>query len=356
MGDHPRPTRRVVLVLVVAIAGTGLVGYLISRPPSPSPPLHPPPLSLVSPSPSTAPPTPPATIGYGYGVAYDQAAGQLVVFGGSTGTGDETWIWNGSRWTVVSPATHPPALLGAAAAYDPALRMVMLFGGQLLASGNSNATWGWNGETWHELNAGIGGPPPGSGAMAWDGTLDEMVLVSPLSATSASKGQTWIWAKNAWIPRGVRTPFLANDLVLDYDVSAHTLMAVSCCTAIQTSTGAGMTQTWRWDGSRWQQLVVISNPTAAALLGLVWDAASRSLLLGVQQTFGAPRPVMLWRLASDEWVALNSASDLNISSGDTLVDTTVGVELLVGADNVATGSSTPIHMWSWTGTAWKLLG
>jgi hypothetical protein len=340
----------------VAIAGTGLVGYLISRAPSPSPPFQPPPLSSVAPSPPTAPPTPPATIGYGYSVADDQATGQLVVFGGSTGTGDDTWIWNGSKWTLLSPATHPPALLGAVAAYDPALRVVMLFGGQLYASGDSNATWGWDGETWHELNAGIGGPPPGTGTMAWDAALDQMVLVSPLSATSASKGQTWIWAKTTWIPRGVQTPFLANGLVLGYDESARTLTAVSCCGTIQTSTGVGVTQSWRWDGSLWHQLVVTSNPTAAALLGLVWDSASQSLLLGAQKTLVSPRPAVFLRLAGHEWVALNAVSDPDISSGDTLVETAVGVVLLVGANNVTTGSATPIHMWLWTGAAWKLLG
>lgn len=356
MGDHPRPNRRVVLVLVVAIAGTGLVGYLISRPPSPSPPFNPPPLSSVSPSPTTAPPTPPATIGYGYSVAEDQATGQLVVFGGSTGTGDDTWVWNGSKWTLVSPPTRPPALLGAAAAYDPAVRMIMLFGGQLYASGDSSATWGWDGETWHELNAGIGGPPPGTGTMAWDAALDEMVLVSPLSATSASKGQTWIWGKNAWIPRGVHTPFLANGLVLGNDSSTDTLIGVSCCGTTQTSTGVGMTQTWRWGGSAWQQLVVTSNPIAAALLGLGWDSAGHSLLLCGQKTIGSPGPPALWRLDGLEWVALSDASRPEVSSGDTLVDTAAGILLLVGANNVTTGSSTPIHVWSWTGTAWKLLG
>jgi hypothetical protein len=234
--------------------------------------------------------------------------------------------------------------------------MVMLFGGQLYAAGNSNATWGWNGETWHELNGGIGGPPPGSGTIAWDGALGEMVLVAPLSATSASAGQTWVWAKNAWIPKGAHTPFLANDIVLGYDVSARMLTAVSCCTAIQASTGAGVTQTWRWDGSRWRQLVVVSNPNAAALLGVVWDSASQSLLLSAQKDFGPPQPALLWRLNGDEWVALNAESDLEISSGDALVDTKIGIVLLVGVANVATGNSAPIQMWLWTGSAWKLLG
>ncbi|HEY6468963.1 MAG TPA: hypothetical protein VI434_04280 [Candidatus Dormibacteraeota bacterium] len=192
--------------------------------------------------------------------------------------------------------------------------------------------------------------------MAWDDALDEMVLVVPLSATSASSGQTWIWGKNMWMPKGGHTPFLANGLALGYDAAEHTLVGVSCCGTTQTSSGVGTTETWRWGGSVWQHLVVTSNPIAAALLGLVWDSASQSLLLGAQKTFGSPQAALLWRLANHEWVPLNGASDPDISSGDTLVNTTVGVALLVGSANVVTESSTPIHMWLWAGSAWEPLG
>ena len=46
-------------------------------------------------------------------MAYDAATGQLVLFGGfdqQHGADlNDTWTWNGTTWTQLSPATSPPA-------------------------------------------------------------------------------------------------------------------------------------------------------------------------------------------------------------------------------------------------------
>ena len=69
---------------------------------------------------------PPATAGYS--VADDLATRQVVVFGGIADN-QATWLWSGSRWSLAQPATSPSGRIEAAAAYDPALHLVLLFGG-----------------------------------------------------------------------------------------------------------------------------------------------------------------------------------------------------------------------------------
>ena len=68
-------------------------------------------------SPATSPPA-----RYSASMAYDSGTGQLVLFGGTnnySGNGplNDTWIWNGTMWTQLSPATSPPALYAASMAY-----------------------------------------------------------------------------------------------------------------------------------------------------------------------------------------------------------------------------------------------
>ena len=48
----------------------------------------------------------------GAAMAYDPAAGDVVMFGGISAAGrplGDTWLWEGSGWVAASPATtHPP--------------------------------------------------------------------------------------------------------------------------------------------------------------------------------------------------------------------------------------------------------
>jgi hypothetical protein len=64
-------------------------------------------------------------------LAYDQATGTAVLFGGNSNNGplSDTWTWNGKTWTRQHPAASPRARDGADMAYDAASSSVVLFGG-----------------------------------------------------------------------------------------------------------------------------------------------------------------------------------------------------------------------------------
>lgn len=356
MGDHPRRARAALLALVVAVACTGVVGYLISRtgalpqtPPTSQPSVAP----LVNEPTPTAQPSADA-----FTVADDAATGQIVVYGGTSGTGSDTWVWNGAGWTLASPPMQPPPLAGASAVYDPVSRLVMLAGGGPFDGAGNDGTWGWDGETWKELDASISQPPVAGGAMAWDPALNQMILVTPASAGDNSSSQTWLWAGNRWIPKGAHEPFEANALQMAFDPATDALMAVSCCLFSQSLNIAGDDQIWRWDGVAWHLIANTALPaTTGPLLGLSWDAASHSLLLCVQlfNPQALPlMPVLTWRLVGHAWVAVRVASAPSLSDGS-IIQTDGGLRL-VGADSTVEGSLTPYHVWAWSGSGWKQLG
>jgi hypothetical protein len=58
------------------------------------------------------------------GMAYDDARGQIVLFGGDGHGGDfgDTWTWDGSTWRNQHPAGSPPARSVTAMTYDSAPR------------------------------------------------------------------------------------------------------------------------------------------------------------------------------------------------------------------------------------------
>jgi hypothetical protein len=82
-------------------------------------------------------------------MAYDVKTGQTVLFGGANENkapywfGD-TWVWNGTNWTRLRPATSPSSRAGASVAYDATSGLLVLFGGEYTLAD----TWTWNGATW----------------------------------------------------------------------------------------------------------------------------------------------------------------------------------------------------------------
>jgi len=139
--------------------------------------------------------------GRGYaGMAYDAADGKVVLFGGATSGSiarplSDTWVWNGTDWKQEHPAKSPSARGLHAMAYDAAAGKVVLFGG---ADSNGNLlrdTWVWNGTDWTEED--FEHPPVarfGAG-MAFDAAQGQVVMFGGLDSfdiPSAVISDTWV--------------------------------------------------------------------------------------------------------------------------------------------------------------------
>ncbi len=78
-------------------------------------------------------------------MAFDQATGNMVLFGGTNSNSNfsDTWTWNGNTWSNVTPSgtgTSPSVRYGASMDHDPANGDMTLFGGNG-SSGTLNDTW-----------------------------------------------------------------------------------------------------------------------------------------------------------------------------------------------------------------------
>jgi hypothetical protein len=137
------------------------------------------------------PASPPATTWTS--MAYDAAARTVLLLDGGEcspcgGRQATTWSWNGTAWTRLPPLAGTPAGGGWSMAYDPATATVLLFGGTSIGSPAATAldeTWSWNGSAWTRLSP-AGSPPPGNASMAYDPAMDAMLLTGPGNGNSAS--------------------------------------------------------------------------------------------------------------------------------------------------------------------------
>ncbi|HEY6469235.1 MAG TPA: hypothetical protein VI434_05665 [Candidatus Dormibacteraeota bacterium] len=332
-------SRRVQLVAgAVGIAlVAGLIGFLVSRPESPLVPVTPTPLTTVGGV------LPPATAGYS--VADDLATHQVVVFGGIADN-QATWIWNGSRWNLAQPETSPPGRIDAATAYDPALHLVLLFGGHGPPGTDLRDTWAWGGASWRELDAGAGAPPPSDAVMAWDPAQSDMVLVAG-APTGASTG-TWIWSGARWTRAASGLPFPPSNASLAFDPSSGQLLAAGFPPS--GTTVAASTQLWGWAGVSWHEISVSETnpPKALAVQGLGWNPASRRItLFGVGASRARALETWLWDGAA--WEQSPSDNSLILSGSIVSSETLL---LLVGALDENGVVPTSIKVWMWSPDAW----
>jgi hypothetical protein len=215
---------------------------------------------------------PPATPRAGASLAFDEARGEMVLFGGSTQRGivNETWTWDGKSWTQHHPAVVPPARQEAAMAYDQARQRTVLYGGVGNATTGKgmvqlNDTWTWDGQSWREEHPTVEPlkiQEPGMSAMplAYDPT-SRLVIGFLVEPNPTQKPHTFGWNGTTWqeLHPGTQPPSMMGSLVSDGTRLLYITQPYG------TEGGRYVSQTWAWDGRNWLRLVPRVNlPPAGA--------------------------------------------------------------------------------------------
>lgn len=329
------------LALIIVVGG--VIGFAVSRPPAPP---------RAAPTPTAEPSAP--RLAFGFSVADDPAARDVVLFGG-VDSYDSTWLWNGARWTLAHPLSSPPGRFNAPAAYDPATRRVLLFGGRLAGGDVVNDTWAWDGTTWTELDGGSGGPPAGEGgAMVWDRVLGAMLLAVPIATPGGPSGETWIWSGTRWTRlAGADFPAGVEPVAAAAEPGTASVLAVG---GQESGAPGGLLSfvTLRWDGTAWSLLPTTGRLASTA--GLALDPVSGRLIVAAENGFPAVAATSTaWSWTGSDWPLLRNTSGPPWPQA-LVTDQTRG-RLLLLATLFPPSQNTPqtVHVWWWQGARWHRL-
>ena len=113
-------------------------------------------------------------------IAYDTCRNVTVCFDPSTEA--QTWEWDGTRWTIRSPANSPTSYpFQYALTFDLARNVTVMLYTVSSTTGWADEFWEWDGDTWRE-NSGLGGS---ARAVTYDNSRHALFAVGPMGGSTA---------------------------------------------------------------------------------------------------------------------------------------------------------------------------
>lgn len=296
-----------------------------------------------------APVAPPPRLGAA--MVHDAARGRLVVFGGSATAGAapnaETWEWDGSTWTLRTPATSPPARAMHELAYDAARQRVVLFGGASQPFGGNPLadTWEWDGTNWLQRSSTAVPPARRSFGMTFDSARQRVVMFGGQGQTPTTLinlGDTWEWDGTNWLARP-QGPLGRFGHLMAYDtVRQRTVLFGGGWNSTSGSHTfyTPLTDTWEWDGVAWVQRTP-AGPVPQQGIALDFDPNRQHAVLFDRDPNNAG-PARQWEWDGTTWHARP-------------VTPSIGQRM---AFDSARGRTVMLHedlTWEWDGATWAVV-
>ena len=237
---------------------------------------------------------------YAPSMAFHAGMNRVVLFGGtSSNTATppaETWTWDGTTWTQLSPATQPSSRSQAAMVYDSDRQRLVLFGGVIVGNiARNNETWEFDGTTWAQISTANSPPIRASPGMAYDSQRRRVVLYG-----STTSSDTWEYDGTNWTQRTPSAfPPARSQTPMAFDAANSVSVIFSGYDASPAMTN--FTDTWTWSGSSWNRRTTTANPSARWGHALV--AAQDGLLLFGGSTATAVYVADTWLWNGRSWIS-----------------------------------------------------
>ncbi|MFI5418848.1 MAG: PKD domain-containing protein [Candidatus Lutacidiplasmatales archaeon] len=135
------------------------------------------------------------------GLVYDPQISSLVLFGGAIGAGatiGDTWTFNASGWTKLSPAASPPSQAGVGLLYNTGDSALELFNDGVGYAGNPSL-WSFANGTWTDQSGKSVGSVASLGYHYFDDAADRVVVLFGGSNSCGGYGYTYTYHNEVYV-------------------------------------------------------------------------------------------------------------------------------------------------------------
>ena len=287
-------------------------------------------------------------------MAYDAADQYVVLFGGynaSTGNDyNDTWTYAHGKWTQLNTSTAPSPRRGAAMAYDEADGYLLLFGGiDVFNLCCFQDTWSFKAGKWTDLTSNSSNATNTPAArylsgLAYDVADHYVVLYGGTTALGCASAlnDTWKFTAGNWTllnDNGTNPGERGGEMMLWYPPAKALFMFGGCDPAV---VGGHRSDSWEFSGGNWSQLTTPMNPGARGDAWMVYDPTYRYIVLyaGLYDlSYGGNGPINdTWLYLSTGWI--NETGNLTVQpptrwtlENAGVWDTADGYPLLFGGRN-----------------------
>lgn len=276
-----------------------------------------------------------------------------MLFGGFANDGvpkGDTWLWDGESWRLAAE-NGPPPRKWPAAAYDAARNVIVLHGGregQGRAGDSLDDTWIWDGERWTELD--VDGPTPRDHHRAvYDKRRDRVVLFGGWNG-EALLDDTWEWDGERWGHATSEGPSPRAPFGMAYDDARESVVLAG-----GKDLDRSFRDMWTWDGFRWR-LLTTSIPGDRGFHAMTYAPYLDSMLLfGGRDGDHLLNDLLRWD--GDDWVLLSADGPLLRGVYASAYDDKHKRFLIHGSGNRVDGHwQLDDRTWAWSlGDGWQVV-
>lgn len=234
-----------------------------------------------------------------FAAVYDQARGEVFVFGGSYFTGgeiDHTYAFDGSNWSRKRPENSPPVSDRGTMAYDASLDKTILYNFDFSLGNNDNFCWLWDGTDWEEID-----PPDPEisfehAALVYDAEQQEtLMVVKRFFGNNSEFVETWSFDGTSWTEKTpITVPPAGSWISLCYDASLEKVVMI-------LRENASIFHTWTWDGANWSEIQTDEVDIDPIEGHLLYDGRTNSTIyLGDERAF---------TFSGSNWIALENVPE-----------------------------------------------
>ncbi len=259
------------------------------------------------------------------------------------------------QWQAASPPTSPPARLMPGMTYDPLTGRTILFGGQKVGIGAWNDTWSYDGTTWTQLSP-VGTPSARGGIRLVYDTLRNVIVMygglNPSPAGGPSINQTWEFNGTAWTQIGTaNSPGGRGQYGLAFDSTrGRTVLYGGQPNSFFPIDVDG---TWEYDGVNWTQVVTPTNPGPLENMAMCYSPSLGRVVMfgGINVQVGGT--TTLWGYDGVNWATFAVAGPTPSVRTFPMMcyDDDRGVCVLQGGMDPTNGTQLN-DTWEWNGATW----
>lgn len=256
---------------------------------------------------------------------------------------NDTWEFDGQTWRQRTDIGSPPGRYAAQMAYDEARGVMVWFGG----SGYTNDTWEYDGMAWREAHPPTPRPPGRTGhSMAYDPLRKRVVMAFGANDSLPAMSDTWEYDGIRWVKAPIQS---------DLTPRAGAAMAFEPLRGKIYTFGGNHTgtETRFWTGAKWQIVTTTGAPSARYRHTMVFDKPRGKVLL-----FGGGTNVAefndTWLFDGAQWIEVPRPLTVPHRSNSSLVfDEQTGKVLVFGGYDAGALGFTSDQTWQWDGKSWS---